>query len=203
MCSFEYGSSLAESSSARETLINAAIAVFSERKLSQVTMGDVAARAGMSKANVYNYFRDKDQLFLEAHRRFVMARLHELAEEIRLLPDMPAKIIQFAKEIQAAADHPLRRLPPELCERALSDPDLREDLQHARAQAHEWMRAHLVEPHGLSGHASLDLGGPVFITFIVMFYPFALMFEPELRQPALLARFIEHMVQSCDSQAPK
>jgi AcrR family transcriptional regulator len=183
----------------KEALVQAAIAVFSEHKLSEVRIADIAERAGMSKANVYNHFRDKDQLFLAAHRRLVLVQLHQLGAEVEQQEDMPSKLGVLARDIQAAAGHPLRRLPPELCERALGCPDLREDLQSVRAEIHQWIRTLLRSMVGDTGHPLLEMAAPVFVSFMVMFYPLALLFEPELQQPALLAQYLEHLLRTCQS----
>ena len=43
-------------------ILNAALAVFAAKGLNRATMSDVAEAAGLSKATVYLYFKDKDDL---------------------------------------------------------------------------------------------------------------------------------------------
>lgn len=47
-------------------ILNAALAVFAAKGLNQATMSDVAEAAGLSKATVYLYFKDKDDLIYSA-----------------------------------------------------------------------------------------------------------------------------------------
>jgi len=197
MCDARSYTALAPLPSAKEALLQAATDVFSQQRFADVHIAAIAQRAGMSKANVYNHFRDKDQLFLEAHKRHVMAELHRLGAELETQADLAGKIGTIAREIQEAAHHPLRRLPPDLCERALSSPDLREDLQSVRAEIHQWLAARFRAMVGDAGNPLLDMVVPLFVSFMVMFYPIAILFEPELQQPAMLPQYLEHLLRSC------
>lgn len=49
----------------RKLLLEAAYDVFSSSGYHRTRLGDVAAVAGYSKASVYNYFEDKEELFLQ------------------------------------------------------------------------------------------------------------------------------------------
>lgn len=49
----------------REKIMRAAEALFSRGRFHEVTMEDVARRAGVGKGTLYRYFKDKDDLFLE------------------------------------------------------------------------------------------------------------------------------------------
>ena len=68
----------------RKALIAAAIEAIHERGMGQVTMGEIARRAGVSAALAHHYFGGKDQLLLATMRHL----LAELADEIqsRLAP---------------------------------------------------------------------------------------------------------------------
>src|SRR5207247_8677449 len=46
------------------TIARVAKAVFAERGYQQATLEEIAQRAGMSKATIYLYFKNKDDLFL-------------------------------------------------------------------------------------------------------------------------------------------
>jgi len=52
----------------REQLLETAIATFGTRPYEEVTIADVAARAGVSKGLVFNYFGSKRQLYSEVLR---------------------------------------------------------------------------------------------------------------------------------------
>jgi TetR/AcrR family transcriptional repressor of bet genes len=63
----------------RKALISAAIDAIHARGMGQVTMGEIARRAGVSPALAHHYFGGKDQLLLATMRHL----LAELAEEIQ------------------------------------------------------------------------------------------------------------------------
>jgi TetR/AcrR family transcriptional repressor of bet genes len=63
----------------RKALISAAIEAIHARGMGQVTMGEIARRAGVSAALAHHYFGGKDQLLLATMRHL----LTELGEEIQ------------------------------------------------------------------------------------------------------------------------
>lgn len=63
----------------RKALISAAIDAIHDRGMGQVTMGEIARRAGVSAALAHHYFGGKDQLLLATMRHL----LSELGEEIQ------------------------------------------------------------------------------------------------------------------------
>ena len=63
----------------RKALIAAAIEAIHDRGMGQVTMGEIARRAGVSAALAHHYFGGKDQLLLATMRHL----LTELGEEIQ------------------------------------------------------------------------------------------------------------------------
>ena len=63
----------------RKALIAAAIDTIHDRGMGQVTMGEIARRAGVSAALAHHYFGGKDQLLLATMRHL----LSELGEEIQ------------------------------------------------------------------------------------------------------------------------
>ena len=63
----------------RKALISAAIDAIHDRGMGQVTMGEIARRAGVSAALAHHYFGGKDQLLLATMRHL----LTELGEEIQ------------------------------------------------------------------------------------------------------------------------
>ncbi len=63
----------------RKALIAAAIDTIHDRGMGQVTMGEIARRAGVSPALAHHYFGGKDQLLLATMRHL----LTELGEEIQ------------------------------------------------------------------------------------------------------------------------
>lgn len=60
-----------------DEIIDAALALFSERGFSATRLEDVAVRAGVAKGTVYLYFASKEALLQAAVRRFVVPRLEQ------------------------------------------------------------------------------------------------------------------------------
>lgn len=63
----------------REELLNAALELFSHRRAADVSIDDVAAAAGASRALVYHYFGSKEELYIAALRT-AARQLDELLE---------------------------------------------------------------------------------------------------------------------------
>jgi AcrR family transcriptional regulator len=63
------------------TIAQAAKAVFAEWGYQQATLEEIAQRAGMSKATIYLYFKNKDALFLQVVEELVNAATAASAEE--------------------------------------------------------------------------------------------------------------------------
>jgi AcrR family transcriptional regulator len=64
-------------------ILDAALKVFSEKGYHETRLEDIAAAAGFSKASLYNYYEDKEEIFLH-----ILIRMHEkiidvLKNEIR------------------------------------------------------------------------------------------------------------------------
>lgn len=52
----------------RERILDQAARLFAERGLNQADMAELAARAGVAKGSLYNYFKSKDELYLHVCR---------------------------------------------------------------------------------------------------------------------------------------
>lgn len=79
-----------------ERILDAAAALFAERGVNAVGMGEVAAAAGCSRATLYRYFADRHEL----HRAFV----HREARRIgRPLPadDLTEAVLTAVREVRA------------------------------------------------------------------------------------------------------
>lgn len=66
----------------RQTVMEAALALATERGFQKVSMSEVAARAGITRATLYKYFGDVDAIFQEWHRSTLhdhLARVVEIA----------------------------------------------------------------------------------------------------------------------------
>lgn len=53
-------------------ILDAALKVFSEKGYHETRLEDIAAGAGFSKASLYNYYEDKEAIFLQ-----ILIRMHE------------------------------------------------------------------------------------------------------------------------------
>ena len=57
----------------RARVLDQAARIFAERGLSQTDMAELAARAGVAKGSLYNYFKSKDELYLHVCRHGLTA----------------------------------------------------------------------------------------------------------------------------------
>jgi AcrR family transcriptional regulator len=62
-------------------IINAAVATFAERGYAAARLEEVAARAGISRATLYLYFPNKEELFKAAVRRLIVPVLDQRQKE--------------------------------------------------------------------------------------------------------------------------
>lgn len=62
------------------TIAQAAKSVFAERGYQQATLEEIAQRAGMSKATIYLYYKNKDDLFLHVVEELVATGTAETAQ---------------------------------------------------------------------------------------------------------------------------
>lgn len=91
----------------REQIVTAARAVFVEAGRAGARMRDIAARAGINEALVYQHFTSKDELFEEA----VVARLEEtLAKLVAESGQPPAEFDETGKTMHARTLHYVRDL---------------------------------------------------------------------------------------------
>ena len=51
-----------------DAILAAAAALFEEKELSDISMRDVAERAGLGKASLYHYFKTKEEVFISLYR---------------------------------------------------------------------------------------------------------------------------------------
>ena len=61
-------------------ILDAALAVFGERGLSNARLDEIAKRAGVSKGTIYLYFPNKEELFREVIRSTIVAQI-EIGEQ--------------------------------------------------------------------------------------------------------------------------
>src|SRR5512144_2129197 len=75
-------------------LVEAALALFSQRGFAATRLEDVAARAGVSKGTVYLYFESKEQLFEAVLRQAVAPNLDRLEALVRSFDGTTEELLQ-------------------------------------------------------------------------------------------------------------
>jgi AcrR family transcriptional regulator len=100
----------------RERMLTAAERCIARYGFRKTTMDDIASEVGLTRPNVYRYFADRDDLFVELnarHARALLDRAHKSVSRQSSLPD------QIVESILYTADH-ARRDP---MTRYIVDPD--------------------------------------------------------------------------------
>lgn len=93
----------ADAPSRRDAILDAALDLFIERGLGAATMGEVAARAGASKATLYKLFPDTGALLDAAIAREVDRGRDIIAEALRA-PDLARALSSAMRAMLAALD---------------------------------------------------------------------------------------------------
>ena len=79
----------------RQAVMEAALALATERGFQKVSMSDVAVRAGITRATLYKYFGDVDAIFREWHRATLHDHLGRVAEIANGEGDPAAKLAEI------------------------------------------------------------------------------------------------------------
>lgn len=79
----------------RERILAAATAVFAERDFHQVSVSEVATRAGVGKGTLYLYFPTKDDL----HQESLRASLAGIGDQVERVVDTAASLDEALREI--------------------------------------------------------------------------------------------------------
>ncbi len=111
-------------STKRAQIIGGAIALFQELGYERASVDAIAARAGVSKATIYNHFRDKEALFLavveaenlEVREKFlslletpsddIEADLRMIGEQLLRLAGSPSSVLRFRIVVAEAERFP-------------------------------------------------------------------------------------------------
>lgn len=90
----------------REELLKAALELFSHRRAADVSIDDVAAAAGASRALVYHYFGSKEELYIAALRTAArqLDQLLEPPEEGRPLDRLSITLSRYFDFVEEHAD---------------------------------------------------------------------------------------------------
>lgn len=108
-------------------ILEAAAAVFAERGFRATRIDDVAARAGIGKGTVYEYFRSKEDLFMRLFHWYTTQAFASIAEETHT---SPMAGLQHACNALLAAGREMQDLYPLTMEfwSASTAPEFREGL---------------------------------------------------------------------------
>jgi AcrR family transcriptional regulator len=79
----------------RQAVMEAALALASERGFQKVSMSEIAARAGITRTTLYKYFGDVDAIFQEWHRATLHDHLTRVAEIADGEGDPAAKLAEI------------------------------------------------------------------------------------------------------------
>lgn len=70
----------------RENILDAAIALFTEKGVEKVTTRELTEQVGIARSHIYHYFPDWQTLCIEAFSRFMYAELEAFSQKTRALP---------------------------------------------------------------------------------------------------------------------
>jgi AcrR family transcriptional regulator len=92
-------------------LISAALELFARRGFAGTRLEDVAAKAGVSKATVYLYFKNKEDLFEAVVREAVMPTIEQAEEMLEVYPGPTVDLLRtFVALFEHKLDGPLPAL---------------------------------------------------------------------------------------------
>ncbi|MFZ5756765.1 MAG: TetR/AcrR family transcriptional regulator [Pseudomonadota bacterium] len=117
-----------------QTLLDAALGLFLARGVEAVTVGDIAAAAGVAPATIYRRFGDKEGLLREAFARFTGNALQML--DLAPAPKPARSFVPLVADITALVWRFIRTHQPLL------------QSSYAKALADDFYAAHLVELRG-------------------------------------------------------
>lgn len=70
----------------KENILDAAIALFTEKGVEKVTTRELTEQVGIARSHIYHYFPDWQTLCIEAFSRFMYAELAAFSQKMRALP---------------------------------------------------------------------------------------------------------------------
>jgi len=85
----------------RESIMKVAEKLFSDRRLHEITLDDIARRAHVGKGTIYNYFHDKDDLFFQVATSGFDELCDLLAQRVSRNAPFPKQLLQACEAITA------------------------------------------------------------------------------------------------------
>jgi AcrR family transcriptional regulator len=172
----------------KEDIRRAAWELFSQFGVDRVSVADIARKAGVSQATIYNNFGSKEALareFVTVAVEQLVNRVHEILTPEKLYRDKMAAFIQFISEMMAngrpsAADSAIFTSSLDL----LNDPEIKK----IRAEAQQKMTAlllGLIQEGKQQGQVNPDLSEEALSIYFAVFMD--VFTDPELQH-----RFFQH-----------
>lgn len=91
----------------RTALLNAAIDVFGKRGFIKANISDVAEIAGVASGTVYLYFKNKDDLLLQAMQQMMDQNLKQIKKKLAQIPLAVDKLFMFFYyHVEVFSQHP-------------------------------------------------------------------------------------------------
>jgi AcrR family transcriptional regulator len=96
----------------RERILAAAERCIDRHGIRKTTMDDIASELGLSRPNVYRYFADRDDLFIELITRHVRVWLDQVRKSVSRQSSLPDQIVEGVLYIaeHARRDHLTRHI---------------------------------------------------------------------------------------------
>ena len=140
-----------------QTLLDAALNLFRDRGVDAVTVGDIAAAAGVAPATIYRRFGDKAGLLKEAFASFTESAMHLLDmlpvqaehDAVALLADVTTLVMHFSQANQ--------RLLQSSYAKALVDPFYEAQMIGLRRHIIATLKRHFMGSAGQIGHPQPEL----------------------------------------------
>lgn len=83
-----------------DAILAAAAALFDEKELSDISMKDVAERAGLGKASLYHYFKTKEEVFISLYRAELDSWLPDVQQRLsRLRAPNPNRVSKVLTDV--------------------------------------------------------------------------------------------------------
>ncbi len=95
---------MAEHSNVRSLIINEASALFAEKGYAGLSMRELAYHVGVSKAALYYYFSDKEQLFVEIISQFLDEIQTRLEKILDTYPDLRSQLLEVVHHIEGQSN---------------------------------------------------------------------------------------------------
>lgn len=95
---------MAEHSNVRSLIINEASALFAEKGYAGLSMRELADHVGVSKAALYYYFSDKEQLFVEIISQFLDEIQTRLEKILDTSPDLRSQLLEVVHHIEGQSN---------------------------------------------------------------------------------------------------